>query len=326
MKNQTESNSDAPYEQWINEQGSLSEEDQLAEAYRLIQQKKEVDVDTAYVAVKNRIQKKKLVVRIYQHINRYAAILLLPLLLIAAWSLIENFNQSHSNDYSQSVQQIECPVGIRSQVSLPDGTQVWLNSGSSIKYNLPFNTPNRQVELHGEAFLDVAKMNGSSFSIFSGNVHVEVLGTQFNFKSYQEDERIEVSLVEGEIKLRVGTDKNEIKKATLVPGDHLSYNKNDHSTALVNNDLENKIAWKSGRLVFSDTPLAEVAVEMERWYGVDVEIADQDLLAYKYTTTIENESLLQVIELLELSSSLAVEYQPKSRSSSNRAKVIFKKN
>lgn len=326
MKNKKESNIDSQYEQLIRKQEQLSDEEKLIEAYRFGQEKKEVNVDAAYLSVKSRIRKKSPVIRLYQQINRYAAILLLPLIVLAVWSLSKNFSQSNTINYSQSVQQIECPVGIRSQVSLPDGTKVWLNSGSSIKYNLPFNTAKRQVELHGEAYLDVAKMVGSSFRIFSGNVSVEVLGTQFNFKSYQEDEHIEVSLLEGEIKLSVGNDKKEIRKATLKPGDYMSYNKNDQSTVLVNKDLDDIVAWKSGRLVFSDTPLTEVAMELERWYGIEVEIADDDLLAYKYTTTFENESLLQVIELLELSSALEVEYQPKIIGGMDKAKVIFTKN
>jgi len=325
MKEQIESNIDSRYEQLIRGWEQLSEEEKLAEAYRLIQQEKEIDVDTAYLSVKSRLREKRLVIRLYRQINRYAAILLLPLLLIATWSLIDKFSQADTANYSQSVQEVYCPIGTRSQVQLPDGTEIWLNAGTTIKYNLPFSSANRTIELNGEAFLDVAKLDNSEFKIYSNNVEVVVLGTQFNFRAYDLDDRVEVSLVEGRIDLNITDDNQNVRQAKLKQGDHLSYNKVENTTELVNQNLNNFIAWREGLLVFDDASLLEVAKELERWYGVDVEIADESLLSYRYTTTFENESIQQVLDLLELSSSLIIDYFPKTEMDSGRSKVIMRK-
>lgn len=308
----------------------LNFSDKISEARKIIDQQQEVDVDEAFILVEKRINHKHFIGRIYTQLNRHAAIWFIPLLLLAAWGVWENLLDPSHRNFTGAVQEIDCPVGVRSHVILPDGTKMWLNSGSKIKYRLPFNDENRLVELQGEAFLDVAKIKNSDFMISSGNVDIKVLGTQFDFKSYPDDRRVEVSLLDGKIDLQINNQNNEIRKATLKPGDHLSYNRNDGSTVLENKNLGNYIAWKQNRLVFEETPLKEVAKELERWYGVKSEITNKELLTYKFTTTFENEPLSQVIELLELSSPIQIKYIPKdlsaSSASSQKAKIIFFKN
>ena len=317
------------YERSVQEHAKLSDEDKLIKAHLLYLQKDEVDTDGAYSFVKKQIQKGRKVFRLYQQFSRVAAILILPLLLVTVWSISKISNRPEplnaKQQFVQSVQEVVCPVGTRSKVQLPDGSKVWLNAGTALKYNLPFSSTNRNIELHGEAFLDVVKMANSEFKVYSNNVEVVVHGTQFNFRSYHRDDRVEVCLVEGSIDLNIGGENKSIKRATLKPGDHLSYNKEEKSTELINQNLNKFIAWRKGLLVFDDAPLVEVARELERWYGVEVEITDENLLAYRYTTTFENESIQQVVDLLELSSSMKVEYLPKSEIDSAKSKVIFKR-
>ncbi|WP_321285880.1 FecR domain-containing protein [uncultured Sunxiuqinia sp.] len=316
------------YERSVQEHAKLSDEDKLIQAHLLYLQKDEIDTDRAYSFVKKQIRKGRRVFRLYQQFNRVAAILILPLLLLSAWALVRIFDQPADfteQPFVQSVQEVLCPVGTRSKVILPDGSKVWLNAGTTLKYNLPFSSTNRNIELHGEAFLDVAKMENSEFKIYSNNVEVVVHGTQFNFRSYHLDDRVEVCLVEGSIDLNIHGEDKSLKQAKLKPGDHLSYNKEKKSTELISQDLNKFIAWRKGLLVFDDAPLVEVARELERWYGVDVEIADESLLSFRYTTTFEDESIQQVVDLLELSSSMKVEYLPKSEVDLAKSKVIFKR-
>lgn len=325
MKNTNPKETNQQLERFLKDRGNLDHAGRLIEAQRIIKQTKSIDTDKAYLQVKSRLQYRPLAIRLYHHINKYAAILLLPVLILTGWSTYQLLDQKEQPQYAETFQEIGCPTGTRSKVQLPDGTEVWLNSGSKISYQLPFSRNKRRIELEGEAFLDVAKLNGAEFNVVSGDVNVRVLGTKFNFRSYKEDDLVEVSLVEGKIDLGISNGEEKLKKATLKPGDHLSYRKVDRSTLLENTDLSKYIAWRKGRLVFDDTPLGQVAKELERWYGVEVVITDPELLSFKYTTTFEGESISQVVDLLELSSSIKIKYIPKLESGLGKAKVIFLK-
>jgi ferric-dicitrate binding protein FerR (iron transport regulator) len=287
---------------------NLSNEEQVFEAGQLIAEIKEVDVDAAYSTIQQRISKKGRLLKLYAVVSRYAAILVLPLLFVSIWALLNN-KQVEPNE-ELVMHEITCPVGMRSQVTLPDGSQVWLNAESTIKYSLPFVRENRSVELMGEAFLDVAKNANSPFSIQSGNVKVNVVGTQFNFKSYDNDNRVEVTLKEGKINLGLMSGDTEISTTEMLHGDHFVFDKNTYKATVKNQDIDNFLAWKDNKLVLDETPILEMKKIMERWYGVEIEIADKSIENYKFTTTFENETLEQVLELLELCSPIKMEYIP----------------
>jgi ferric-dicitrate binding protein FerR (iron transport regulator) len=96
----------------------------------------------------------------------------------------------------------------------------------------------------------------------------------------------------------------------LKSGDYLIYNKADETVSRSNTDIEKYIAWSRNILILDETPMEEVAILLERWYGVEVVIADSDIKSYRFTTKFENESLFQVLELLKLSSPINIEYIP----------------
>ncbi len=287
---------------------NLGNEEQVLEAGKLIGEIEEVEVDTAYFNVQQRISTKGKLLKLYTVVSRYAAILVLPLLFVSIWALL-NTKQIEPNE-EFAMQEITCPVGMRSQVTLPDGSQVWLNAESTIKYALPFVRENRTVELFGEAFLDVTKNTNSPFSIQSGNVKVNVVGTQFNFKSYGNDNRIEVTLKEGKINLDLMLGNAESSSTEMLPGDHFVFDKITHKAFVKNQDIDNFLGWKDNKLVLDETPILEMKKILERWYDVEIEIADKSIENYKFTTTFENETLEQVLELLELSSPINMEYIP----------------
>jgi transmembrane sensor len=158
------------------------------------------------------------------------------------------------------------------------------------------------VELSGEAFLDVVKNEQSPFVVRTENTSVEVLGTQFNVNAYPETEQIQIALKEGKVKFRFQGDNGVVKYSELNPNDFLEFDKTDKTVVLENTSIEKYIAWHQNVMILDDTPMTELAGLLEKWYGVKVVIAHEEIKRYKFTTTFENEPLHRVLELLEISS------------------------
>ncbi len=227
------------------------------------------------------------------------------------WSLFFQEKQTELAQNEITWHEIHSPAGMRSHVVLPDGTDLWLNAESKIKYSIPFTRENRHVELTGEAFLKVVKNENAPFIVNAGAASVKVLGTQFNFKAYPEDEQLEVALTEGSVEFNGTTADGKKAAVTLIPNDFLAMNKTTGQVKLQNKNLNKYISWVKNIIIFDETPMPEVAKTLERWYGVKVVIADTEINKYKFTTTFENESLFRVLELLELSSpAIKIKYTP----------------
>ncbi len=288
----------------------LSATDKKMEAGLLVEQIKLVNVDNAFVKVSNRINCPYKINRTITWITRVAAVFTLPLLLFTFWSLFIKVNTSEMVETKITWQEIQSPVGMRSHIVLPDGTDLWLNAGSKIKYGIPFIRESRQVDLSGEAYLNVIKNEKIPFIVHSGNAEVKVVGTQFNVKAYPEDKQIEVALKEGSVEFYYI--KGDCQKifTKLNPNDFLVLNKKDNKVTKENKELDKYISWHQNIMIFDDTPMQEVALTLERWYGVKVIITGNEIKNYKFTTTFENEPLFRVLELLELSSPIVVKYFP----------------
>jgi ferric-dicitrate binding protein FerR (iron transport regulator) len=300
----------------------LSEEEEVMEAYLSMQEMKEVGTETARRKVWSRIDRKSTIHHFYIRFSRAAAILIFPLLLIAVWGLSRQRPVAKKEVVTQ---EISVPLGIRSRIILPDSSYVWLNSGSSIRYHTPFSE-NREVSLSGEAYFEVVHDPIHPFFVHAGNSRIEVLGTSFNVKAYQEEPDIEVALIEGKLRFTPAVSNGERREVILRPGDRAVF-ENDNGVSVIHEPLEKYAAWRLGRLVFDETPMREVARDLERWFGVKVILTDPKLSAYRFTTTFENQSLQQVLELLELSSPLKSRYEPAVVNKDNQpgqpAKVYF---
>jgi len=212
--------------------------------------------------------------------------------------------------------------GSKSKLQLPDGTQVWLNSGSNISYDNDFAGKTRQVQLTGEAFFDVVKDNTRPFIIHTAAVDVMVLGTAFNVRSYPEEKVTETSLIRGavEVTLKANADKKILLKPNeklIVSNDSMMV-KND---TVLGNDARKKpavmtltqvhhlnkdsvaseVLWTKNKLVFDGEPLSEVALKLERWYGVKVIIRGDELKNIEYTGVFDDDNLKEVLYALQLS-------------------------
>jgi ferric-dicitrate binding protein FerR (iron transport regulator) len=296
-------------EEFLEFRAGLSSEEKKLEAGLLLEEIKKVDVDNAFQKVTSRINSQSQTTRIITIITRIAAVLTLPLLAFTIWSLFFQEKQTELVENEITWHEIQSPAGMRSHVVLPDGTDLWLNAESKIKYSIPFTRENRQIELTGEAFLKVVKNENTPFIVNAGAASVKVLGTQFNVKAYPEDEQLEVALTEGSVEFTGTTADGKKAETTLVPNDFLAMNKTTGQVKLQNKNLNKHISWIKNTIIFDETPMPEVAKTLERWYGVKVIVANAEINKYRFTTTFENESLFRVLELLELSSpSIKIKY------------------
>ena len=300
-------------------------EEQIIEAGRIISEIENIDSKIAYAYVQRQIQKSKQPISLLNTLIRIAAMLFIPLLITSAWLF---FNPQKTSPSQFAIQEITSPPGTRSQVVLPDGSKVWLNAESTIKFSIPFHEESREVDLLGEAFFDVAENPDQPFIVQSINVKVKVLGTRFNFKDFAEDKNIEIVLEEGKISLNI-PGKTGNQEAIMEPGDRAVIDKESGKATVGNENINKYIAWHSGKLVFDNTTMSEVAQLLERWYGIEVTVKDQEIMNYRFTTTFENESLFHVIELLGLSSPIRIEYIPATFGGNNqvqtKSKVLISK-
>lgn len=156
------------------------------------------------------------------------------------------------------------PMGRQFELTLPDGTRVWLNAASSIRYPTVFKGEERKVEVTGETYFEVAHKAGMPFRVNVNNkAEVEVLGTHFNINGYSNETSINATLIEGSVRIRKGQEAVVIR-----PGEQAQVKENISIKKEV--DLEKVMAWKNGLFNFNGTKLEEVMRQIERWYGIEV--------------------------------------------------------
>ncbi|TSD63310.1 DUF4974 domain-containing protein [Inquilinus sp. KBS0705] len=162
---------------------------------------------------------------------------------------------------------IATPIGGQYQVILPDGTKVWLNAASSLKYPTLFKGSQRVVELTGEAYFEVAKNAAMPFSVKVNDMQVKVLGTHFNIMAYNNEPAIKTTLLEGSVQL-----SNGLAKSILKPGQEGAVNKaGDIKVSDV--DTDHAVAWKNGYFDFKRSGIKEIMNQLSRWYDMDISYA-----------------------------------------------------
>lgn len=237
--------------------------------------------------------------------TRAAAILLLPVLTLLFYT---NYEKVHYADNLNELE-VEAPAGSRMHIELGDGTKVWLNHGSKLKYPLRFALENRKVFLTGEAYFVVAPNANVPFIVGTNHLEVKATGTAFNVSAYSGDDNVETTLVEGKVILYERETNHEIK--TLSPGECLKFGTQKNAFTLESEHTEKNTAWKDGMLVFNNERVEDVAKKLARWYNVEVEIANEKVKDFTFTATFMDETLPQVLELMTLAT--PVRYELTSR-------------
>jgi len=225
-----------------------------------------------------------------------------------------------------AINEVSVPFGSKTQITLPDGSKVWINSGSKLHYNSDYNDTSRIVNLIGEAYFDVVKNPEKPFIVKTGGLDIKAYGTTFNVKSYPEDNFIETILVNGLVTIVNQTSNKQIAK--LEPNQKTIYYKKEAKIAfenkimkpektpemekiitinpkvqmvLVQTQSENFTAWKDQKLIFNSETFDEIVLKLERWYGVNIKLMDKKIKDERFTGKFtHNEPLIQVLEVIKV--------------------------
>jgi len=234
-----------------------------------------------------------------RYFRNAAAVLLIPILGLSIYFFsMYNSVRSDRSASAKSFNEVFSSVDAITKVVLPDSSVVWLNHSSSIRYPVEFGRKNRNVELNGEGYFEVASNPEKPFVVKADNINIVALGTTFNIMAYPEDNRIETSLIEGRVELQVTSGKQGITVLEMNPEDMIVYARdNGEMTRLTIKD-DRYFSWKDGKLVFTAEPLSEVVKKLSRWFNADIEMLDPRIGDLTLTATFVNESLTQVLDLI----------------------------
>ena len=200
----------------------------------------------------------------------------------------------HSGAHQEEPNTLSTPRGGQYRVVLSDGTKIWLNAASEIKFPTVFSGDTRRVELSGEAYFEVAKDPKMPFEVVSKNIVVRVLGTHFNVSAYNDDSIASTTLLEGKVLVSVNS---EIK--TLTPGEQARIEKSNPSIAVSTVNTDDVVGWKNGVTIFRNADVKTIMKIISRWYAVDVEFV-AEVAPRKLSGGIpRNASLAEVIKVLE---------------------------
>lgn len=240
--------------------------------------------------------------RIRRIVFRVAAVLI-PFVLIVGmfFQLNRQVDLFGTSDYAE----VYVPKGERLQMMFQDGTRVYVNSDTRLRYPKKFALSSREVYLEGEAYFVVSKNPRRPFVVNLNGPSVHVLGTSFDVHAYPDTENVTVCLDEGRVDLTLPSEK----KYSLKPGDKLVYNReSNRCTISRDGDTQLSSLWKTNVIAFKDTPMKEVVKVLGRWYDVDFKVDDKAAWDVYITLTSENTLLEKVLYDLEKIAPLHFEY------------------
>ena len=207
----------------------------------------------------------------------------------------------HGKETSE-LNQIIIPYGKRSEITLADGTHIWLNSGSKLSYPTEFKNDSREVCLVGEAFFEVKPNPNKPFYVYTRDIRIKVLGTSFNVSSYNEDNSIQTVLLKG----KVSAGKNQLFAQTidLIPGERMIYTKNNENFAKDKVDVKLYASWVCGYLIFDNIPITEVYKKLKRYYNQDI-VVEEGLEKITFSGKLDlKENIKDVLENISFASSV----------------------
>jgi ferric-dicitrate binding protein FerR (iron transport regulator) len=248
--------------------------------------------------INNKKEKKGISVK---RIYSIAASILFPVLLGAfAWF----YQWSNSGNEPELFTEIVAPPKHNSQITLSDGTQVWLSPESKLRYGQNYGRETRNVILDGEGYFEVAKNQEKPFTVETGLLKVRVLGTSFNLEAYSNETMIRTTLVRGSLQI-----ESELisKGILLTPGDRISLDVNSKqlTSEKVNTEIYRLV--KDGMIIFKRNTLAEVCRKLERWFMIPVELKGNDNQDLLFTAKFQDESIEKILQILNLT--IPINYQ-----------------
>jgi len=224
------------------------------------------------------------------NILKYAAIAV-ALVASTVWTTL--FLQDRKMDSTMNT--LYVPAGQRAQITLQDGTEVWLNAQSTLTYPSHFSRKSREVEVTGEAFFDVTK-NKAPFIVTTQNIELLVLGTQFNLYSYPDAGYIQTDLVEGSVKIyETLNEKNGIvlksNEQAIIRNNRMTIGKILHPDHLL---------WRKGIYSFENEPLIDIIEKLELYYDITIRVEDPEIFNVRYTGKFrQNDGIIEILNILQ---------------------------
>lgn len=191
------------------------------------------------------------------------------------------------------------PKGSVSEMILPDGSVIFLNADSKIKYSIDGENGIREVFLTGEAWFNVEKNKKKLFVVHTPSYDVKVTGTQFNVKAYDSDNEITTTLEEGQVIIHSTDNFRLAEDVVLKPGEQVILNKNSRELAIKTVNTKWFTSWKDNKLIFVNMSLEDLVVLLGRKYGVDIEVKNKAILKLHFDGTITNESIIEILDIIK---------------------------
>lgn len=231
--------------------------------------------------------------RLWSKIAAVAAVFLLLLSTAGYFS----YQAGYKTQNSQLVR-LENPLGTKSHVTLPDGSQVTLNAGTILIYPTAFVAKRREVEIQGEAFFEIVHDAGHPFIVKAQEVNVQVLGTQFNVKAYEDEDNIAVTLKEGSVALSI---RNKPDQIEMKPGEQVTFHKTNRHISRQKVDQFLFTSWKENKFYFAGITFGNIARQLERNFNVNIHITSEKLRNTVFTGEFtQGENLEQILQTMTL--------------------------
>lgn len=237
--------------------------------------------------------------KLFVNITKYAAI---ALVLIASTIWVTLYLSGSNSEATMNT--LYVPAGQRAQITLQDGTEVWLNAQSTLKYPSRFSKKNREVEIIGEAFFDVAQEKKRPFIVSTQYIDMEVLGTQFNVYSYPGTDYIQTELIEGS--LRVYRTDNKSEGVILKPDEQVVIRGNDMTVSTISSPEH--LLWKNGIYSFNNERLIVILEKLQLYYDVKIVVEDPEIFDVRYTGKFrQRDGIDDILRILQKIQSFKIE-------------------
>ncbi|MBR1632728.1 MAG: FecR domain-containing protein [Bacteroidales bacterium] len=226
------------------------------------------------------------------YLRRIAAAAAFFCLLGLSWLAGSRFSSSAGTDEFT----VRTNPGQHSEIVLPDGSHVWLNSSSSLSYSSAFSGSRRNVRLtEGQAVFQIVKDPANPFTVECEDIDIRVYGTTFDVRTYKTEHDVEVALQEGSVEV---FGKDGASMALMVPGELFTFDKSTGAASIETADIAGRGIWRQPELKLQNCSLAEVVTLMEEWYGVKINIEGKSSSGDQYWMTIKTESLREMLDLM----------------------------
>lgn len=316
-------------------------------ALEIINNRKEFDSEMAFNSFKQKIDKSLIKsgrLRFSRTVDRLLRIAAVIVIVsgISYFLLMRSEKESFVSGLSSS--EVIVPRGSKTQLLLPDGTKVWLNSDSKINYKNDFNTDLRQIYLEGEGYFEVTNYHNKPFIVSTSDIIVRALGTSFNIKSYPGEGIIETTLIEGKVEIESKIPGNGSKIVSLDPNQKAVFYKGIGPEPIQNNtrndnknrgissvntnlqltvlsekvDAQLMILWKNDILYFENERFQDLAVKLERRFGVTLHFLDEDIKQLHFSGKFKDIIIEQVLAALQFASPFYYTINDKDISISNK--------